>query len=152
MRRFRPACLLPAVLATALVLTPRDIPFHEGSVAFIGDSVTLGGNASAPEKDFVSLVTGYIDSLSGDQNRSVFLSFDPATDRNAAAQAMQHDRRFVIVELGVHAVIDQSISADEFRQMYGSILDCVTGGDEIVVAGTIPWLGLGGSRPRLRAR
>jgi len=139
-RRLRPVFLLPAVLAMALVLTPKDVPFHEGSIAFIGDSLTLGGNVSYPSRDFVSLVTAYIDSRSGDEQRSAFLSFDPATDRIAAAQAMQHDRRFVIIELGVHAVINEAISSDEFRQIYGTLLDCVTGGSTIVVAGTIPWL------------
>jgi hypothetical protein len=140
-RRIRPVFLLPVVLAMALVLTPKDIPFHEGSIAFIGDSVTLGADASTPSKDFASLLTDYIDDASGDQTRSSFLSFDPSTDASAAAQAMQHNRRFVIIELGVHAVVDQSISPDQFRQLYGSILNCVTGGDTIVVAGTVPWLG-----------
>jgi hypothetical protein len=41
----------------------------------------------------------------------------------------------------VHAAIDESISPDQFRQIYASILDCVTGDGTIVVAGTVPWLG-----------
>ncbi len=141
MRRPRPVFLLPAVLAMALALTPKDIAFHEGSIAFIGDSLTLGANASTPSKTFVSLVTAFIDERSSDEQRSEFLSFDPQTDPTAAAQAMQYNRRFVIIEFGVHAAIDESISPDQFRQIYASILDCVTGDGTIVVAGTVPWLG-----------
>lgn len=141
MHRLRPVFLLPAVLAMALALTPKDIAFHEGSIAFIGNSLTLGANASGPSKTFVSLVTSFIDERSSDEQRSDFLSFDPLTDAAAASQAMRHNRRFVIIELGVHAVIDQSVSPDQFRQLYGSILDCVTGDGTIVIAGTVPWLG-----------
>jgi hypothetical protein len=54
---------------------------------------------------------------------------------------MKHDRRYVVVELGVHAAINETVSADTFRQIYASLLDCVTGSTTIVVAGTIPWLG-----------
>jgi len=140
-RRLRHVVVLFVITAMTLALTPKDIAFHEGSVVFIGDSITLGGNASVPSKGFVSLVTNYIDNISGKQQRSEFLSFDPSTDHAAAAQAMRHNRRFVIIELGVHAVINQSITADQFRQLYASLLDCVTGGNTIVVAGTIPWLG-----------
>jgi len=140
-RRLRHVLVLFAVLAMALALTPKDIAFHEGSIAFIGDSVTLGANASTPSKTFDSLVTSYLDERSPKEQRSLFLSFDPSTDLAAASQAMQHNRRFVIIELGVHAAIDESISPDQFRQLYGSILDCVTGDGTIVIAGTVPWLG-----------
>jgi hypothetical protein len=139
--RLRHVVVLFVITAMALALTPNDVPFHEGSIAFIGDSLTIGGNASSPSNTYASLVTGYIDSRAGDQQRSMFLSFDPLTDRAAAARAMKHDRRIVVIEIGVHAVIDQSITADQFRQLYGSLLECVTGGTTIVVAGTIPWLG-----------
>jgi len=141
MRCPRPAFLLPAVLAMALALTPKDIAFHEGSVAFIGDSLTLGAAASTPSETFVSLVTGFLDERSPKEQRSAFLSFDPATDLTAAQQAMQHNRRIVIIEIGIHAVGDEAISPDQFRQIYASILDCVTGDGTIVVAGTVPWLG-----------
>jgi len=139
--RPRPVFLLPAVLAMALALTPKDVAFHEGSIAFIGNSLTLGANASSPSKTFVSLVTSFIDERSSDEQRSDFLSFDPLTDPAAASEAMRHNRRFVIIEIGVHAAIDESISADQFRQLYGSILDCVIGDGTIVTAGTVPWLG-----------
>ena len=141
MRCPRPVFLLPAVLAMALALTPKDVAFHEGSIAFVGDSLTLGADASTPSRTFVSLVTTYIENRATKETHSMFLSFDPANDPVAAAQAMQHDRRFVVIELGVHAAIDESISPGQFRQIYASILDCVTGDSTIVVAGTVPWLG-----------
>ena len=141
MHPLRHALVLFVISAMALSLTPRDVAFHEASIAFLGDSLTLGANASTPSKTFVSLVTGFIDERSSDEQRSEFLSFDPLTDANVAAQAMQHNRRFVIIEFGVHAAIDESISPDQFRQIYGSILDCVTGDGTIVIAGTVPWLG-----------
>ena len=128
MHRLRHVFVLFAITAMAVALTPKDIAFHEGSIVFIGDSITLGGNASGPSKTFVSLVIDYLADRTGREQRNLFLSFDPSADVTAAAEAMQHDRRFVIVELGVHAVINESISADEFRQLYASLLDCVTGG------------------------
>lgn len=112
-----------------------------GSIAFIGDSLTEGGNASSQANSFVSLVTSYLVERSPKEQRSLFLSFDPLKDPSVAAKAMQHDRRFVIIELGVHAVVDDAISPEQFRQLYASILDCVTGDGTIVIAGTIPWLG-----------
>ncbi|MBE3111208.1 MAG: SGNH/GDSL hydrolase family protein [Acidobacteria bacterium] len=139
MRHPRPVFLLPAVLAMALFLTPRDIAFHGGSIAFIGNSVTVGASASDPSKSFASLLTAFLDERHPEKRR-IFISVDPARDLGAASEAMRDDREFVIIELGVHAVVDPNISADDFRQLYASILDCVTGGDTIVVAGTIPWL------------
>ncbi len=141
MRRIRPVFLLPAVLAMALLFASCEAGSAPGPLAFIGDSLTLGADASMPPNAFASLVTGYVDQAKGDQQRAVFISFDPSTDLKVASQAMERDRQIVIIELGVHSVIDQSISADDFRQLYGSLLDCVTGDDTVVVAGTIPWLG-----------
>ena len=141
MGRLRHGFVIFLVVAMALALMPKDIAFHEGSIAFIGDSLTLGAAASTPSKTFVSLVTGFLDERSPKEQRSAFLSFDPATDLTAAQQAMQHDRRFVIIEIGIHAVGDEAISPDQFRQTYASILDCVTGDGTIVIAGTVPWLG-----------
>jgi GDSL-like Lipase/Acylhydrolase family len=60
---------------------------------------------------------------------------------------MKHDRKVVIIELGVHAAIDQQLAYDDFRSLYASLLDCVTGGDTIVVAGTVPWLGFAAVTP-----
>jgi hypothetical protein len=137
----RYALVLFAVAAMAVALTPRDVAFHESAIAFIGNSLTLGANASTPSRSFSSLVTNFIDERSSDEQHSDFLSFDARTDPNAAAKAMQHNRRFVIIELGVHAVVDMSISPDQFRQLYASILDCVTGDGTIIIAGTVPWLG-----------
>jgi len=141
LHRLRPVYLLPAVLAMAVVLTPKDIPFDGAGIAFIGDSLTLGAAATSPSEAFPSLVAEDLDKQGVEEEGRFFLSFDPTTDIIAARQAMKHDRRFVIIEIGVHAAIDQQITADQFRQMYGSLLDCVTGGDTIVVAGTVPWIG-----------
>jgi len=134
--------LLAAAIAIAMVVALSACGSGgSGSIAFIGDSLTTGANASSQTNSFVSLVTSYIDERSPKEQRIYFLSYDPLKDPAVAAKAMKHDRRFVIIELGVHAVIDDAISPDQFRQLYGSILDCVTGGDTIVIAGTIPWLG-----------
>lgn len=125
----------------ALVLTPKDIPFDGAGIAFIGDSLTLGAAATSPEHAFPSLVSEDLDELGVEEEARLFLSFDPSTDIVAARDAMKHDRRFVIIELGVHAVINQQLTAAQFRLMYASLLDCVTGGDTVVVAGTVPWIG-----------
>ena len=133
--------MLPAVLLAALLLTPKDIPFDGAGIAFVGNSITLGGNASSPSTTYASLVTDFLSRRSAQEQRRMFLSFDPSMDVAAAADAMKHDRRYVVVELGVHAAINETVSADTFRQIYASLLDCVTGSTTIVVAGTIPWLG-----------
>jgi len=147
LHRLRPVYLLPIVLAMALVLTPQDMPFESAEIAFIGDSVTLGAAASSLSNDFASLVTRAIQGRDPDDKASLFISVDPNTDLGIASRAMKHDRNVVIIELGVHAAIDQQLSYDDFRTTYGSLLDCVTGGNTIVVAGTVPWLGFAAVTP-----
>ncbi len=147
MRRLRPVFLLPAVLLAALVLTPQDVPFDSAEIAFIGDSLTLGAAASSVSKDFAALVTRDIQSRDPDDKGSLFISVDPDTDLAITSRAMRHDRTVVIIEIGVHAANDLQVSADEFRQTYGALLDCVTDSHTIVVAGTIPWLGFAAVTP-----
>ena len=140
MHRIRPVCLLPAILAMALALTSNDI-IDDAGIAFIGDSLTLGGLASAPNLTFTSLISQHLDREGVKEEARFFLSFEPGTDIIATRNAVKQDRRFIIIELGAHAAVDQQLSYGDFRSMYGSLLDCVTGGDAIVVAGTVPWLG-----------
>ncbi len=141
MRSIRPVFLLFTALAMSLLFTCCEGGSAPGPLAFVGDSLTLGADASVPANAFAPLVTDYIDQVKGDQQRAVFISVDPKNDLKVTSKAMERDRQIVIIELGVHSVIDQSISADDFRQLYGSLLDCVTGEDTVVVVGTIPWLG-----------
>ncbi|MGA2286697.1 MAG: SGNH/GDSL hydrolase family protein [Dehalococcoidia bacterium] len=147
MRRFHPVYLLPAVLVMALVLGAKDVPFDGAGIAFIGDSLTLGAAATSPAEAFPSLVSEDLDRQGVEEQARFFLSFNPNTDIIAARNAMKHDRRFVIIEIGIHATNDLQITADQFRQMYGSLLDCVTGGDTIVVAGTVAWFAWNADSP-----
>ncbi|MGD0766294.1 MAG: SGNH/GDSL hydrolase family protein [Dehalococcoidia bacterium] len=149
MGRDRVQLAVAVAIAAALFLTPKDIAYDGASIAFVGDSLTLGGDASSPSKDFASLVTDYLDKRGVQETKHIFASGDPDPDLHfaLAAQAMKDDRVFVILELGVHAVTAPQLSPDEFRQIYGSVLDCVAGDDTIIVAGTVPWLGWAPSDP-----
>jgi lysophospholipase L1-like esterase len=139
--------VLSLIILSLIFLVPSCGSPHNAPVAFIGDSLTLGDDASTPGKAYSSLVSQYIEQTKGLSRHDVFVSVDPATDLKAAMSAMTHDRKIVIIELGVHAAIDQSVSADQFRELYGSLLDCVTGDDTIVVAGTVPWLNFAAVTP-----
>ena len=116
-------------------------PCNDG-VVFVGDSLTIGANASAPANTYVYQI---VDFLGGPWN--AFLSFTPATDLEAVQQAAQGNYSCAIIELGVHAVLEGQMSPDQFRQYYGLILDSMNRGDTAVVAGTIPWLGWAAGTP-----
>ena len=151
MRRLSAALLLLAVIGVAAFALLKDLSFDNAGIAFLGDSVTVGAAASSPSKDFVSLVTQDLDQRGIQEDARSFISLDPNTDLAAAARTMKKSRRFVIVEFGAHAILDDQLSADQFRQIYAGILDCVAGGDTIVVAGTIPWLNWS-ANPNLNSR
>jgi lysophospholipase L1-like esterase len=121
--------------------TAREVSRDPAGIAFIGDSITMGGAASSPAKTFTSLVTEDLDLRGAQETEHTYISLDPNSDLTVAAQAATQAPHFVIIELGVHAALAESVSPDQFRQTYASLLDCVSSGGAIVVAGTIPWLG-----------
>jgi lysophospholipase L1-like esterase len=133
--------LLPPVMLLALLLTPKDIPYDDAGVAFLGDSITLGAYASGRSSTFASRVTQDLDKRGVQEESRIFISLDPEQGPSAASQVMKKDRDFVVIELGVHATMTEQITPDQFRQIYSDILNCVAGDETIVVVGTVPWLG-----------
>ncbi|MGD0766322.1 MAG: SGNH/GDSL hydrolase family protein [Dehalococcoidia bacterium] len=125
----------------AALPTPMAQPSDTTGIAFVGDSVTLGWYASSLSKSFYGLVARAVLGSDDRQAAHVFISVDPATDLAAASDAAKDNSHFVIIELGVHATGDDTITPDAFRLAYGALLDCLVGGDTIAVAGTVPWLG-----------
>jgi hypothetical protein len=140
-RSIRVSLQLTVLVLLALCLVPKETPYDSAGIAFLGDSITLGMLASSRSNTFVSLVTQGLDRRGVDEKARLFISVEPDRDLSAASQAMKKDRHIVVIEFGVHATEDEQISPDEFRQIYTDLLDCVVGGEEIVVVGTVPWLG-----------
>lgn len=110
-------------------------------VAFVGDSITVGHRASRLSETFAAFVSRELKEDGLDIESRLFISVNP--DRNAAVvrEAMSGAPEIVVLELGVHSVIEGHISADAFRARYRVLLDCVAARDTIAVVGTIPWLG-----------
>jgi len=111
------------------------------SIVFLGDSITIGYLASRPSNTFAALVEADLNDEGLQTQSQIFISVDPNTNLPVTANAMATDPDIVVVELGVHSVAAGDITEDVFRTLYGQLLDCVAGGDTVVVAGTVPWLG-----------
>ena len=111
------------------------------TVAFLGDSVTLGAGASSRPNTYTGRVTKALKDKGFSVIPKVSVSVDPAQNYPVAQRVAQTSANVTVIELGAHSSIDQNITADQFRQMYGQILDCLVGSDNIVVVGTVPWLG-----------
>ncbi|MGD0766323.1 MAG: SGNH/GDSL hydrolase family protein [Dehalococcoidia bacterium] len=141
MGRWRVRLAVVGAVVAALLLTPKDIPYDNAGIAFIGDSLTLGSDASSLSKTFFRLVTHDLDQRGVQEDARLFISADPRFDLSAASQAAKRDRDVIIIELGIHAALDDAVTADDFRVLYSTLLNCVVGDDTIVVAGTVPWLG-----------
>jgi len=124
-------------LPTATPASPAQSPTPVPPVVFMGDSVTMGAYASAPEKMFVWLVHHDLQTRGIDATNDVIWTLDPYSDlRNAQRVAAEH-RKLIIVEVGVHWA---AFGATQFRQVYGAMLDCLAGSGATVAVGTIPWL------------
>jgi hypothetical protein len=140
--------LILVFILGALLLMPKEHTDHAGHavdasslrtapVVFMGDSVTMGAHASAPNKMFVGLVYHDLQTRGIDATDDVIWTLDPYNDlRNAQTVAAQR-RRLIIVEVGVHWA---SFDSAQFREVYGAMLDCLAGSGATVVVGTIPWL------------
>jgi hypothetical protein len=140
-RDIRASLQLTVVMLLALCLVPKEIPYDDAGIAFLGDSITLGMLASSRSNTFVSLVTQDLERRGVDEEVRVFISLDPKQGPSAAALAMKENRDFVVIELGVHATVTEQITPDQFRQICADLLDCVAGDETIIVVGTVPWLG-----------
>jgi lysophospholipase L1-like esterase len=143
--------LLTIVLVLgALLLLPREHPYHgdsaidasstEAAVApvfFIGDSITMGAWVSTPDRMFVSQVRDYLQSRGVDATDDAAWTLDPLDDLRSVEKAAASRRNLIIVEVGVHW---STFNAAQFRDLYGTLLDCLAGSGARVVVGTIPWL------------
>jgi len=106
-------------------------------VVFIGDSVTMGAFASTPDNAFVMRVDNDLKARGIDATNDCVWTLDPYSDlRNAQRVAGEH-RQLIILEVGVHWA---AFDAAQFRELYGSMLDCLAGSGARLVVGTIPWL------------
>jgi lysophospholipase L1-like esterase len=117
--------------------------FNDGRarVAFMGDSITMGYLASRPSKAFTSLVASSLTEMGLETESELFVSVNPRRNVAFAQDTMADDPDIVLIEVGVHAVLTEDLTEDEFRAGYRRILDCIIGGDTVVVVGTVPWLG-----------
>jgi hypothetical protein len=106
-------------------------------VVFIGDSVTMGAFASTPENVFIVRVQRGLWARGLDARNDVEWTMEPYSDLLAAQRVADSHRKLIIVELGVHWAL---FDANQFREVYGAMLDCLAGSGARVVVGTIPWL------------
>jgi lysophospholipase L1-like esterase len=116
--------------------------FNGGSadIVFLGDSITLGYLASRPSNTFTSRVTAELDKAGLRTESRLFVSIDPWRNLEIAGAAMAGDPDVIVVELGVHSTLMTDITEEVFRAGYRLLLDCIVGGDTVVVVGTVPWL------------
>lgn len=147
MKKGTASLLLITLVLLALFLMAKEILYDDAGTVFLGDSITLGMAASNRSNTFVSLLKQELDRRGVHEHAATFMSVDPARTLSVAAHAMKKDRRFVFIEFGVHASLDERITPDVFRQVYANMLDCVVGDGTIVVAGTVPWLGWAPDNP-----
>jgi hypothetical protein len=110
----------------------------------MGDSVTMGAFASTPEKMYVWLVHDELRRRGIDPTNDVVWSMDPYADLTNARRIASQHRQFIFVEVGVHwSIFDEA----QFRELYGSMLDCLAGSGARIIVGTIPWLNWPADQP-----
>jgi len=106
-------------------------------VVFMGDSVTMGAFASTPERMFVWRVHRDLKSRGIDATSDAVWTLEPYDDLVNARRVAASHRKLIILEIGVHWY---GFDSAGFREMYGSVLDCLNGSGARLVIGTIPWL------------
>ncbi len=106
-------------------------------VVFMGDSVTMGAFASTPDNAFVVRVDNDLKARGIDATNDCVWTLDPYSDLKNAKRVAGEHRQLIILEIGVHWA---AFDAAQFRELYGSTLDCLAGSGARLVVGTIPWL------------
>jgi hypothetical protein len=106
-------------------------------VVFMGDSVTMGAFASTPENMFVWHVRRDLESRGVDARNDTVWTLEPYDDLVNAQRVAESHRKLIVLEIGVHW---SAFEPGEFREVYGSLLDCLSGSGARLVIGTIPWL------------
>jgi hypothetical protein len=106
-------------------------------VVFMGDSVTMGAFASTPDNAFVVRVDNDLKARGIDATNDCVWTLDPYSDLKNAKRVAGEHRQLIILEIGVHWA---AFDAAQFRELYGSMLDCLAGSGARLVVGTIPWL------------
>ncbi|MDP9237547.1 MAG: Ig-like domain-containing protein [Chloroflexota bacterium] len=123
------------------------------SIVFVGDSITDGAGASAPDSTFVQLLRQRLDYARFAKGPNDYDSVISALggqfiDLRFSQDIGRQPRSLVVVEVGAHSVVeDNSLSSREFRIGYGLMLDCLQGTGGTIVVSTVPWLGWDQANP-----
>lgn len=135
---------LAAVLAHArpvVAVTPQQPP--PTRLVFLGDSLTLGLHASAPDRVYRELLGRRI---LGDRGQGTVHSVvqDPYGLTDDAllrvSEVIEAAPDVIILEVGNHEVFAGDDAIALFAERYGELLDRLAGTGAVVIAGTVAWL------------
>jgi len=128
--------------ATCFVSASAQPPRHIDAI-FLGDSVTAGSGADAPDNAFASIILQRLqaDGVEPRAERVISAFGGIYTDLVNAQEVSAPAGALIVLEVGAHSAIEnEHMDAVTYRRAYGTLLDCLQRSGASVVVGTVPWL------------